>query len=540
MKKERQPNILLLHTDQQRFDTIAACGYPYMLTPHLDRLVKEGCCFKNAYTPNPICIPARLNVITGLPARFHGLAMNDDNLIPANIPTLPRILSDNGYLTAAIGKMHFRPPRSHHGFNRMELMEEIPQYREDDEYAMYLKENGWGHIRNIHGVRNLLYMTPQRSLIPEEHHGSIWVGKRTANFIKTEAGRRPFFLSVGWIAPHPPFDVPESFAHLYRNRTIPAPFSSRTPLSPRAARAWVWADLPKGREKKYLRRTRELYYSAISLVDKAVGLILAALEETGQLENTFIIFTSDHGEMLGDHGCFQKMSPYESSSHIPMIMRFPRRIKPGTRRKEFVDLNDILPTILDVAGIRYPGAFELPGGSVFQNSKDRQYQFIEYGRGIYRWIAVRDQRYKYCYHYEAGFEEMFDLVKDPHETTNLLHGRVRGQIIGIKDRLKGALYQFEVKWGLPHYAADGEFLLLEKRSTFPEGKRNGQFPVFPENIRDPVEKKKMNDFADEVFDAIKDEKTVDFNELDLAAWRRNGVCVETIKKIRRQLRAYQN
>jgi arylsulfatase A-like enzyme len=178
-----RPNILLLITDQQRYDTIHAGGFSHMITPNMDRLAREGIYYENAYSPNPICMPARHNLLTGLPARYHGYPDNRWGVgLPLGIPTLPGILSDDGYETQTIGKNHFYPPRRHNGYERMQLMSEIPAFREQDDYAVYLKRVGLGNIRNIHGVRNLLYMMLQRSLIPEEHHGTTWVADRTIDF----------------------------------------------------------------------------------------------------------------------------------------------------------------------------------------------------------------------------------------------------------------------------------------------------------------------------------------------------------------------
>ena len=231
-RADNRPNILLLMTDQQRFDTIHAAGYDFMKTPNLDRLVEDGCLYRYAYSPNPICLAARHNLLTGLTARHHRFPDNvHDISTRADLPTLPRILSDNGYETRSIGKMHFIPARRHNGFDKMELMEELPNYREQDEYAMYLKEVGLGHIQNIHGVRNLLYMLPQRSIVPEEHHGTFWVGQRTAKFIRSNNGRHPFFLWSSWIAPHPPFDIIDRFADMYRDVDLPEPYQSNTPLA---------------------------------------------------------------------------------------------------------------------------------------------------------------------------------------------------------------------------------------------------------------------------------------------------------------------
>jgi len=536
-KGPERPNILLLFTDQQRFDTIAGAGFEHMVTPNLDRLARDGCVFTNAFTPNPVCVPARHNLMTGLPARYHGYTANNPHPLDHRLPTLPQILSDNGWHTRAIGKMHFQPPRRHSGFDKMELMEEIPRYREDDEYAMYLKANGWGHIQNIHGVRNLLYMLPQRSLIPEEHHGSTWVGKRSAEFIRTNAGRRPFFLWSSWIQPHPPFDITDSVAELYKDRALPAPLVSETPLGPQAANAARYADFPEGEQAVYNRRMRECYYAAVSLVDKNVGVILDALEETGQLDNTLIMFTSDHGEMLGDHSCYQKMMPYDSAAHIPFVVRYPERVAPGSVRDDFVGLNDILPTVLDVGQLAYPGPLALPGQSALAQNAPRPNHYMEYGRGRGRWISVRTRTHKYNYYYRGGYEELFDLANDPCESRNLLICEPDDPAVAdARGELRRTLIELESRWGLENYAAQGELLSLgpDAPGRKTRSSRNGQFPAFPSSLTDAREKESMKPFGEEVLEAVSNEPIVKLHDLDLDAWAANGAPETVIERIRRE------
>lgn len=534
MKREKKkPNILLLTTDQQRFDTINAAGYDFIQTPNLDRLAEEGCMFTNAYSPNPVCIPARHNLITGLTAKHHGF---DDNYfeetrnIPYDIPTVGEIMSNDGYDTIAIGKMHFQPYRRHNGFNKLYLMDEIPRYREDDEYAMYLKDVGLGHIQSIHGVRHLLYMLPQRSIVPEEHHGTKWVADRTIEYLDNNRGRRPFFIWSGWIAPHPPFNVPDRLADLYKDVDIPAPFESKTPLSQLAQENKNIADYPN---EKYLRRARELYYAGISHVDENIGRILEKLEEIGELDNTLILFTSDHGEMLGDHGTYQKFLPYDGSSKIPFIARYPNLLESGTKRDDFVDLNDILPTFMDVAGAKYPADIELPGGSIFKDTKDRNYQYIEHNKGSKRWISLRDKRYKYNYYYGGGYEELFDMLEDPQESTNLLFDNKDEEILKIKDRLRKKLIQYEEKWGLEGYVKDGDFVEYEPyEQVF---YRETNFPYIIKELVKEEERESMNDMCDEVLMATEKEEIVRLKDLDLETFKiYGGFDDEKIKELIRR------
>jgi len=480
-----------------------------MITPNLDRLVKEGCTFASAYSPNPVCIPARHNLLTGLTTRYHGYFENNKEPMNKGLLTLPELLSDHGYVTHAAGKMHFVPPRRHYGFDRMELMEEIPGRRNDDDYALYLKENGLGHILNIHGVRNLLYMQPQRSLIPHRYHGTTWVGDRSVAFIENHTSDRPFFLWSSFIAPHPPWDVVDEFAGIYRGRVLPEPIGSPAERS------------SSEYNEKYLRRIRELYYGAITHVDEQIGRILLALEKRGMLDNTLVIHTSDHGEMLGDHGRFQKGLPYESSARIPFIVRYPARLSAGSTIYEFADLNDVLPTALDAAGIQYPGNRELPGGSLFRNDKNRTLQYMEHHFEEHRWIAVRDVRYKYIYHYSGGRETLFDLAEDPDECVNILESEsLRAGTGDVRNRLRRALLEWEKKWGLPGNIINDEFRVFDvsadNNKTWKPALQY-HYPMFSFHEPGLSAENRHARFEREIYDASRDELP-DLCDLDLAKW----------------------
>lgn len=520
---DKKPNILLITTDQQRYDTINAAGYDFMKTPNIDKLAKEGCIFTNAYSPNPVCIPARHNMLTGLPARFHGFDDNyfvDKKNIPYNLPTFPQILSDSGYDTVAIGKMHFQPYRRHNGFHRLYLMDEIPEYREDDDYAIYLKEKGYGHLQSIHGVRHLLYMLPQRSMVPKEYHGSSWVSDKTIEYLEENRGKRPFLIWSGFIHPHPPFDVPDDWADMYKDADLPLLSESKTPLSPIADENRHIADYPK---PEYLRRARELYFASISFADHNIGRILQKLDEIGELDNTCIIFTSDHGEMLGDNGTFQKFLPYDSSSKIPFIVRYPKLVEKGSVCHEFVDLNDLLPTMMDVAGAVYPGDIKIPGESIFAKNgeKDRSVQYMEHCKGQRRWVSLRDTQYKYNYYYGGGYEELFDMINDPGETTNLMYlsegKRENEGVICIKNNLRAKLVKLEEEYGLEGYIKDGDFIKLPQYEAKPYRETN--FPKFPKELTHKEEKDELISIEDEILMAIKNESVVRLNELDLETFK---------------------
>ncbi len=515
----KQPNILLITTDQQRSDTIHATGAKHMITPNLDRLAQEGCSCLNAYSPNPVCLPARHNIVTGLSARHHTFDDNyfdDSHQIPYQLPTFAQCLSDHGYDTIAIGKMHFQPYRRHNGFNKLKLMDEIPRFREDDEYAMYLKNNGYEHLQSIHGVRHLLYMQPQQSIVDEAHHGTTWVANEAIDYIQQRSFGRPFMMWAGFIAPHPPFDVPHEWADLYKGKTLPGPHISKTEISTLAKENINIGNYPN---EGTLMRARELYYSAISHVDHHVGRILDALEKQGELDNTFVIFTSDHGEMLGDMGTFQKFLPYDGSSKIPMLMRYPSKIEAGTQMTKFTDLNDLFPTFLDLAGIEMPSHLDYPGKSLFDKTADREFQYIEHQHGARRWVSVRNQAYKYNYYYGGGKEELFDMINDPFETENLILTKA-SEVKEISQQMRQKSIELEFRYGLEDCIENNDF---KKYDDFEINfYREANPPFFPKFLRNQKEKDKLLSLEEEIKLALRHEPT-DLHLLDIDYFVEKGI-----------------
>lgn len=466
-----RPNILLLHTDQQRFDTIHALGAEWMETPNLDRLAARSATFTHAYSSNPICMPARHDLLTGVSARHHGYWKNTGRCIQdPGLATMPRLLSQADYQTFAVGKMHFYPAREHYGFAHMFLMEELPTCREDDAYVQYLEEQGYGDVRCEHGVRPLWYHTPQVSRVPEEHHGSAWIATKSIELIN-EQRERPWFIFASWVGPHPPLYVPESYLKLYEDRELPDPLpipeeeDLHTPVSPGFC----------GTESKRLGKIREAYYAAITLIDTHIGRILDSLEETGQLDNTLIIFTSDHGEMLGDRGVFQKVFPYEGSAHIPMMISGPG-VSPGHLVDTPVNTWDTTATILAAAGIEHPGNPDLLGQDMRELACRQPERTIifQHGTDEDRYVAATDGRYKFIHYTSGGHEVLFDLEQDPNETTNLLTEEP-----AVVAPLRRACLAFERQHGPPERTSEAGFADLPYQPPYPHG--GGEYPVWSSN-----------------------------------------------------------
>lgn len=423
----RKPNFLILLTDQQRYDTIHAAGFPHMITPNLDRLVREGCLFTRAYSPNPICVPARHYLLTGNPASEHGYFDNGArDIADPELPTIAGVFTGHGYRTAAIGKCHFHPVKTLHGYEETHLMEELPVSVEEDAYLQHLNDKGYNQVRNIHGIRPLIYHETQRALMDEANHGTNWVADRTIQWIE-ENGEAPFLLTANWIKPHPPWNIPPSKTELYEQAALPDPIP-RSRSAPFPTNDSVWYGDGDSAERK--REIREAYYTCVTMVDEAIGRVLQYLEKKDILDDTVIIFTSDHGEMLQDKGFYQKAFPYESSARIPLLMRYPPVFTPGSRQAGFADLMDIFPTCLDIADIPYPEHgtardYQLAGGSLVPGSKspwqrNREEQFCDCLQDENRWVMLRDERYKYIHYFKGGHEYLYDLQDDPGECHNLL------------------------------------------------------------------------------------------------------------------------
>ncbi|MBS3762128.1 MAG: sulfatase-like hydrolase/transferase [Planctomycetes bacterium] len=493
-----RPNILLLHTDQQRFDTIRALGASHMETPNLDRLVSGGIAFRKAYSSNPVCMPARHDLLTGASAQHHGYWWNAGRPIQNyGLATLPRMLTQSGYQTLAVGKMHFKPEREHHGFGHMFLMEELPGCRENDAYLEYLKEQGYGHIRCQHGVRPLFYHSPQESRVPEEHHGSAWVAHKTIELIRRKRDR-PFFLMASWVGPHPPYYMPRRYLEMYRDAELPSPIEESAKLHAPTS--------PENLRGKSLKRLREAYFGAISLIDTHLGRILDALEQTGQRENTLIIFTSDHGEMLGDYGCYQKHVPYEGSAHIPLLVSGPGFEK-GTCEVP-VTTWDTSATILRATGVEPPEDHPMVGVPLqkCQHEEAGRTVVFHHSTGRDRYLAAVSGRFKFIHWLNGGEEELYDLESDPEERINLLAKKCDDNGLPVS-RLRDACVQFESEHGNPENVDNGRFVDLSFESP-PEHRCSAHpewsFRQFPQWM-DGYSQDDLRAIAEEMSDCLKNE-----------------------------------
>jgi len=415
-----QPNIILITTDQQRFDTTGPDGPAFMRTPHLDDLRRQGIHFSKAYSDCPLCVPARVTIMTGRHAFSHGMMTNGPtSKVIGREGTLPALLRELGYQTAAIGKMHFGPERARHGFDEMIL---------PADYYNQMTRSGNPLMPMRHGLgQNELY--PTMATVPESMTLTNWIAEQCVQYIRERRDpTAPFFLWCSFTKPHPPLDPPEPYYSMYRNCDIPEPVFGDWSESDRCPEAFVrhrqaWSqDLVPA---EVISEARAAYYGLITQIDYNMGRIFAALQDLDQFKETMFIYTSDHGEYLGDHHTGAKTFFHEPSAHVPFVMRLPQSWSDrccGMVNDSLVCLADVLPTVLTAAGGTPPDGLDGQDLVALARGQAQPRDYIEAMTPVERpnaYAGITDGRWKYIYYPEGPSEQLFDLEEDPSELHDL-------------------------------------------------------------------------------------------------------------------------
>lgn len=433
---DNRPNILFICVDQWRADALGCTGHPVAETPHLDRLAQEGTLFTQAYAATPTCVPARATIFTGLSPRHTGFVGYNDHIDWRYDVTMAGLLADAGYHTQCVGKMHTQPARNLMGFHNVILhdgyLHRERAKRDDyglvDDYTLWLRERIGPQADYIDSGVGCNGYAARPWPYDEMLHPTSWVTSRSIDFLRRRDPTKPFFLMMSYHRPHPPLDPPASFLERYRDKPLPDPLLGDWAPDTLPLRGF---DSPVPTDPAQRDYARRAYYAQITHIDYSLNRMFQALFENGVLDNTAIVFTADHGEMLYDHNHIAKGYPYDSSARLPFILRLPqsrnvhqagRATEPIPTVNEVVELRDLLPTFCDLAGI--PAPAHVDGRSVLPLLRGESAGWREVLHGEHflgedsnQWLT--DGHEKYIWFSQTGRELLFDLDEDPTELHNL-------------------------------------------------------------------------------------------------------------------------
>lgn len=479
----QKPHIILIVSDQHRGDAMNCMGNPSVITPNMDALAQDGTLFTNAYTSAPSSTPARAGLLTGMSPWHHGM-LGYGRVGSRYRYEMPRMLRELDYYTFGIGKMHWFPQKALHGFHGT-LIDESGRVETEDFISDYhlwfqmhapgLNPDSTGLGWNDHGAA--VYK------LPKKLHPTAWTAETALEMIRNykHGNGQPLFLKISFARPHSPYDPPQRLMDLYNGRDVPAPYIGEwceeeayaLPSDPdTAAHDAAFGNFGE----EYAKNSRRHYYANVTFVDEEIGRIIQALKEEGMYENALICYVSDHGDMLGDHHHWRKTYPYEGSSHIPYIVKWPARyhFPKGTKVENPVELRDLLPTFLEAGGGCAPS--DMDGQSLFQLMKGdaslwRRYIDMEhatcYSPDNY-WCALTDGKIKYIWRFHSGKEELFDLEKDPHELKDVAEEKAyRAKLL----ELRQAMVQHLSERG-EEYVKDGKLQILKRTILYS--------PLFPD------------------------------------------------------------
>ena len=430
-----RPNILFVMTDQQRFDTIRALGNEHIYTPNMDRLVRRGLSFTQAYSPCPVCVAARYTIRTGCtPLSTRVFSNGQVPPVEGQAPTmagrcgpyLAQTLKERGYRTFGLGKFHTSPPDEDLGYEVHLHSEELygnAEWRQQDAYASFIKRQHphFDFIEGLMGERTEMYYMPQMSGVPAAIGVEAWAAERAVEQVQADDGR-PFFGFVSFIGPHPPLAPPIPFNRMYDPDRMDDPvrgdlatdhMDEQIPWMNHA----IWAEDINDAHARVLKAR---YYGELTYIDQCLGRILDAVEARPDGDNTLICFFSDHGDHMGDHAAWQKESFFDASCRVPFLLSWPARLAADERRGELVGLTDLFAIATGAAGAleEREGADVL--GIVGGRAVPREHLIGLYGAPgtpLFK-VMVRGLRWKYIFIANGAREQLFDSQDDPHELDN--------------------------------------------------------------------------------------------------------------------------
>ena len=418
MSQER-PNIILILTDHWRHDCLSRLGHAVLETPHLDSLSRRGVTFTKAYSPSPSCCPARRCLMTGMTPNSAGMVGYTDFLPWEYEHTMAGELTKAGYQTINIGKTHFFPRRLHLGFEQVVFTSDFHQWFRE-------QRGSRGGDYYAHGIPGNCSLARQH-FVDEDLMEETFYVNQALRFTENRDPTRPYFMCLSFNGPHPPWTPPRYYYEKYMRRKMPPPVVGEW--------AQKFADFDGsvvdintwcGKFPDHvLQESRAGYYAYLSYIDAQIGRLIERLRATDALSNSIVVFTSDHGEMLGDHHLWRKSYGLESSAHIPFIMTAPESVIPvsNVENNHLVGWEDVMPTFLHAAGATVPDTVE--GRNLFEvtsgapSSAWRHYYHGEHAASYHPDNAnqyITDGRWKLIWNPITGEDLFFDLENDPGET----------------------------------------------------------------------------------------------------------------------------
>jgi arylsulfatase A-like enzyme len=467
---ENRPNVIFIMTDQQRADTLGAAGCEWMITPSLDRLAQDGVLFESAFCCGAACVASRAALFTGIYAHNTGVYSNKCRW--AHHRTWLDDFRDAGYYVVNVGKMHARDAPM--AFHDRYIVENKSSHLRYDQWNRYLWMSGLGVPRRHETVKN--WGKKLNSAVwphGEAYHSDTFVGNVALNYIERWDGHAPLFLQIGFPGPHEPYDPVARFLEMYQDRAMPKRIyrpgeledkpSVQTTFKMRheTANHENQIDFSEATEED-IAHMRRHYCAGITGIDEKVGQILDALEGKGLLENSIVVFTSDHGDNLGDHDLPYKWFMYDSITRVPLIIRTPGTVGEGRIDGALFSQIDIGPTLLEMAGIPTPSRLDGQSrlarleGMDTSDAPDAVYAEENY------LTMVRTRTHKLVHYAGKPYGELYDLAEDPSELVNLYdsedHQSIRQQMeLHLLEWLAQSSYDnsgyknqagpmYEVKW----------------------------------------------------------------------------------------------
>jgi arylsulfatase len=467
-----RPHVLLITADHWPASLLGCAGHPDVQTPTLDELARCGTRFTNAYSECPVCIPARRTLLTGMAPRSHGDRTFQTTLPMPDACTIAETFRNAGYQTFAAGKLHVYPQRARVGFDDVLLAEEgRPHWGVWDDYDIFLGDRGYAGRQFDHGMSNNQYSARPWHL-PEDCHVTNWTAQSLARIIRRRDPTRPGFWYLSFTHPHPPLVPPRHYWDLYQRITprepqygdwVPESWRPEGGASPNEDDASLPFCIRNVHHRWHVRRPEEIatalraFYALCTHIDHQIRVVLGTLREEGILDETTILFTSDHGDMLGRHGLWAKRLYYEPSANVPMILVPPREDlvasgaptqknggEAGRVDDRLAGLQDVMPTLLDLAGLPIPQTCD---GVSLVGPNIREHFYGECNEGPTATRMIHDGRYKLIYYPSGNCMQLFDLATDPDELHDLApletHRSVRER---LEQLLIDELYGSDQSW----------------------------------------------------------------------------------------------